>query len=90
MTKREHLKARFHELVVKEALGTASDSERSKLDRMQALLRCRRTPEQVAWESRVQFHHSQALRLSRCIVTHRQVPSAKLKMSLHFMEQVLK
>lgn len=74
------VRARFHELVIAEALGKSAVGDREKLDRYQALLGAPISRESIAFRARLEYQTERQLKLARCIFLHdRKPPEALVK-----------
>lgn len=71
---RRKVRARFHELAVSEAFGSATKCEMVKLKRYQALLRYRPTPREEMQRSRFEYQGTLMLKAARAMFDHQRPP----------------
>lgn len=80
MTKKQYRKcrARFHELVIAEAMGTASEGDMAKLNRYQVLLRYRPSPLEKMRCSRFEYQGALMIKFARAIYDHQKPPPQRV------------
>lgn len=80
MTTKQYRKvrARFHELVLAEAMGTASEGDICKLKRYQALLRYRPSPLERMRCSRFEYQGQLMIKFARAVYDHQKPPPQRV------------